>query len=115
MNLVLTMAGRYSRFVDEGYRIPKYLLPWGDKSIMSEIIDHLNQDDFFENIFLIANKRDVIFMPHVKKILKNKGISSKHLILIEDTRGQAETAFHAIREITANIGSIEGGIVFHNI
>ncbi len=115
MNLVLTMAGRYSRFVDEGYRIPKYLLPWGDKSIMSEIIDHLNQDDFFENIFLIANKRDVIFMPHVKKILKNKGISSKHLILIEDTSGQAETAFHAIREITANIGSLEGGIVFHNI
>ena len=25
MDLILTMAGQYSRFIDEGYRIPKYL------------------------------------------------------------------------------------------
>ena len=44
MNLILTMAGRYSRFVNEGYRIPKYLLPWGNKPILSEILYELNKD-----------------------------------------------------------------------
>ena len=28
MNLILTMAGKYSRFKEEGYTIPKFLLPW---------------------------------------------------------------------------------------
>lgn len=29
MDLFLTMAGEYSRFKNEGYQIPKFLLPWG--------------------------------------------------------------------------------------
>ena len=55
MNLIITMAGRYSRFVDEGYKMPKYLLPWGDKSILNEIILELNKHSDFDNIYLIAN------------------------------------------------------------
>ncbi len=115
MNLILTMAGRYSRFVDEGYRIPKYLLPWGSKSILSEIIYNLNKNNAFENIFLIANKRDEIYMPHVRQILKSLNIPTENLFLISDTDGQAETAYEAIKSIKNMFGKINDPIVFHNI
>jgi dTDP-glucose pyrophosphorylase len=115
MNLILTMAGRYSRFVNEGYRIPKYLLPWGNKPILSEILYELNKDGMFKNVFLIANKRDEIYMPHVKDILKSLNIPIENLFLISDTDGQAETAFQAIENIQNKFNEIEGPIVFHNI
>ena len=99
MNLILTMAGKYQRFIDEGYRIPKYLLPWGDKTILHTIIHELNKDKYFENIFLIANKRDEIYMPHVRMINRSLGIPSENLILISDTIGQVHTAYEAISKI----------------
>lgn len=115
MNLIITMAGRYSRFVDEGYRLPKYLLPWGDKSILNEIILQLNKDSDFDKVYLIANKRDEIYMPHVKRIMKSIGISLENLFLIPDTNGQAETANIAITKICDRFGKINGSIVFHNV
>ena len=54
MNLILTMAGRYSRFINEGYKIPKYLLPWGKRSILSEILSIMNHNNTFENIYVIV-------------------------------------------------------------
>jgi len=115
MNLILTMAGRYSRFVNEGYRLPKYLLPWGNKSILNEIILELNSHSDFENIYLIANKRDEVYMPHVNKIIKSIGMPLENLFLISDTNGQAETASKAISEVCDRFGSLNGNIVFHNI
>jgi NDP-sugar pyrophosphorylase family protein len=115
MNLILTMAGRYSRFVNEGYRMPKYLLPWGSKTLLSEIITELDKDHVFRNIFLIANKRDEIYMPHVRQILKSLGKPVENLILISDTSGQAETANNAIINIQNNHGKLIGPIIFHNI
>ena len=115
MNLILTMAGKYSRFLKEGYRIPKYLLPWGNKSILCEIIENLNHENVFKNIYLIANKNDEIFMPHVKDIMQHLNIPLEHLILIKDTTGQAQTARLAIEHIQDSFGKIHGPIVFHNV
>jgi len=115
MNLIMTMAGRYTRFINEGYKLPKYLLPWGNKSILSVIISELNINNDFTNIYLVANKRDEIYMPHVRKILDYLGIPIKNLFLISDTKGQAETAKNAISIIENSTGSLEGNIVFHNI
>jgi len=115
MNLIMTMAGKYSRFINEGYRLPKYLLPWGDKSILSEIITVLNINNNFDNIYLIANKCDEVYMPHVRKIIESIGIPHENLFLVSDTKGQAETAHHAITEICNRFGELKGNIVFHNI
>lgn len=49
---------KYTRFINEGYRIPKYLLPWGEKSILSEILIQMNKNNDFKNIYLITNKQD---------------------------------------------------------
>jgi NDP-sugar pyrophosphorylase family protein len=115
MNLILTMAGRYSRFIDEGYRIPKYLLPWGARSILGEIIFELSKNNNLNNVYLVANKRDEIYMPHVRKTLASLGISTQNLFLISDTDGQAETAYLSIQNIQKKFGEMEGSIIFHNI
>lgn len=114
MNLILTMAGQYLRFIDEGYRIPKYLLPWGARSILGEIIFELNNNNL-NNVYLVANKRDEIYMPHVKQTLVSLGISTQNLFLISDTDGQAETAYLSIQNIQKKFGEIKGPIIFHNI
>ena len=115
MNLILTMAGRYTRFINEGYRIPKYLLPWGDHSILSEIVRELTKAGEFTNIYLVANKRDVIYMPHVRRILKSLDIPEDNLFLISDTSGQTETAYQGIQSIQDKFGEMVGPIIFHNI
>jgi len=113
MNLILTMAGKYTRFVNEGYKLPKYLLPWGRKSIISEIINNINNE--FKNIYLIANKRDEIYMPHLHDILKDLDIPRKNLFLVPDTEGQSETAKVGIDCIIEDFSSLDGPICFHNI
>lgn len=111
MNLILTMAGKYSEFTNAGYKLPKYLLPWGNRSILSEILHELKKSNVFDNIFLIANKSDENYLNHVRKILQAYNIDSNNLILLSNTKGQAETAFSALKEIR----DINGPIVFHNI
>jgi NDP-sugar pyrophosphorylase family protein len=114
MNLILTMAGKYSRFRDEGYTLPKYLLPWGNRSILSEILYQLLGSSVFNQVFLIANKSDNDFLGHVKKIMAHYQIDKRNLIIISDTVGQAQTAFIGLSEIR-KLHKLQGPIVFHNI
>lgn len=109
MILILTMAGHSQRFIDEGYKIPKYLFPWGSRSILWTILDELSSG-FFDT-YLIANLRDQHFMPHVEAIMESRHIPRENLYLINDTSGQAETAYTALELLKyPNIP-----IVFHNI
>lgn len=110
MNLILTAAGKYSRFKEAGYNIPKYLLPIGNRSILSEILHHLAHNPVIENIYLIANYDDKPFFGHVKKIMEAHGISRENLIMMADTKGQAETAYKALKHINP-----KGAVLFHNI
>ena len=119
MDLILTMAGKYSRFAETGYNIPKYLLPFGDRSILSEILNQFRQQkhpgsspprQFGFRVHLVANKSDERFMGHVRRIMSAHGINHDSLILIDDTTGQAETALKAIEIINP-----PGPVLFHNI
>jgi len=115
MNLILTMAGHYQRFLQEGYKIPKYLLPWGDRTILSAILAELNKDQIFQNIFLVANHRDEAYLPHVRAVMKAEGVPSSNLIVTGDTSGQAETAMIGVRELEKVVGEESGPVLFHNI
>ena len=53
----------------------------------------------FNEIFLIGNKSDEMYMPHVRSILKKLNINKENLILINDTPGQLHTAFKALSTI----------------
>lgn len=115
MFLTLTMAGRYQRFTNEGYKMPKYLLPWGDRTVLGVILSELNRDKVFSDIFLVANHRDEAYMPHVRAVLRDHGIKPSNLIMSEDTSGQAETAMIGIKAIEKAHGQSAEPVVFHNI
>lgn len=107
------MAGKYSRFVEEGIKFPKYLLPWGEKNILTEILKQM-QNEAVDKIFLVANKADKLYMPHVRRILKSFDIDPGNLVLIDDTGSQAETAWLGIQEIL-KFDSLVGPFAIHNI
>ena len=115
MILILTMAGRYQRFADEGYKTPKYLLPWGDRVILWSILHELKRGDRFSDVFLIANQRDHNFMPHVRAILDDLDVPRGNLVLINDTKGQAETAALGLAAVEKARPGNAGPIVFHNV
>jgi hypothetical protein len=113
-NLILTMAGKYSRFRNEGYKIPKYLLPWKDGSILNELLHEMHSSSVFDDVFLVANKADSDYAAHIKAVMKHHNISTKNLVWLSDTKGQAETAFLGLQEIGKHT-KLNGSIVFHNI
>lgn len=115
MILILTMAGRQQRFADQGYKTPKYLLPWGDRTILWTILDQLKKDGSFSDVFLVANTRDDAFMPHVRAIMHDRGIDKSNLVLVGDTRGQAETALRGLEAAEKSKKGAAGPIVFHNV
>ena len=88
--LVICMAGLNTRFHDVGFDIPKYLLPWREETIIYEILKQLGT---FDEILLLANKRDVYFMPDLIKTIEPLGLGKDNIHYIGDTNGQAHTAY----------------------
>lgn len=86
------MAGLNTRFHDFGFDIPKYLLPWGDKTIILEILSELTKDYKFNQIILLANKRDIYFKETLLKSIGEIGLDESNIYYINDTNGQAHTA-----------------------
>ena len=88
--LVICMAGLNTRFHDVGFDIPKYLLPWREETIIYEILKQLGT---FDEVLLLANKRDVYFMPDLIKTIEPLGLGKNNIHYIGDTSGQAHTAY----------------------
>lgn len=109
------MAGQYQRFRLEGYKIPKYLLPWGNYSVLATILNELNREKIFDNILLVANHRDDAYFPHVEEIMRTHQIPISNLIISNDTSGQAATAMLGVDQLAKHISDEAGPIIFHNI
>lgn len=92
MALVICMAGLNTRFHDAGFDIPKYLLPWDDGAIITEILKRLTENYKFDEIILLANKRDSYFKKDLIKAIEPLGLSESNIHYIGDTSGQAHTA-----------------------
>ena len=71
MKIVFTMAGNYTRFKPFGARVPKYLLPIGDSTILSNIINEIKVCHAAKDMIFIANRNDQLFYPILKSILIN--------------------------------------------
>ena len=97
--LVICMAGLNTRFHNVGFDTPKYLLPWGKKTIIYEILYQIKKNYAFSNYLLIANKRDRFFKKQLKKEIIKLGIKSNSIHYIDDTNGQAHTTFVATKLI----------------
>lgn len=92
MNLILTMAGKYSRFKLFGSQVPKYLLPLATKTVLMEVIGQYLLSHSTLKIYLIANRSDQLFFPIVRSIMDSFKSSSIEIIYIDDTLSQVETA-----------------------
>mgnify|MGYP003347838335 FL=1 len=89
-SLVICMAGLNTRFHDVGFDIPKYLLPWKNQTIIHEILKQLGT---FDEVLLLANKRDVYFKPQLLATIQPLGLDETNIHYIGDTNGQAHTAY----------------------
>jgi dTDP-glucose pyrophosphorylase len=88
--LIVCMAGLNTRFHDVGFDIPKYLLPWGEETIIHEILKQLGK---FDEVLLLANKRDMYFKKELVDTIEPLGLTEDNIHYIGDTSGQAHTAY----------------------
>jgi dTDP-glucose pyrophosphorylase len=105
------MAGKNTRFHDMGIDVPKYLLPFGNISVLEKILLELLKPGAITNVHLVAHLRDKTFKPELEKIMSSLGLSMQNLYYIGETDGQAETAYLA-SELIHN--REDKPIIFHN-
>ncbi len=111
-SLIITAAGKASRFHDVGYDQPKYLLPWtNSKTILKNIIDELTLSGLFDNLLVIVNKREQFFETKIRSELPNQ-INSE-ILFVRDTMGQAHTALLGIEEMIRT-GLGDEHFIIHN-
>tara|TARA_B100001245_G_C22764711_1_gene369893 strand:- start:55 stop:813 length:759 start_codon:yes stop_codon:yes gene_type:complete len=115
--IVLCLAGLGQRFLDGGYKTPKFLLLNNDKktTVLELIVKNflLSGNDKF---FLILNKRHEKWKKTILNIERKLNVNF-HLNFISDTRGQAETAYIATQILNQNFSNNEMSntpIAFHN-
>ena len=47
MDVLITLAGQSKRFYKAGYKKPKFLLPIGNSTVISEVIKKFDDNDTF--------------------------------------------------------------------
>ncbi|MDH2050043.1 glycosyltransferase family 2 protein [Achromobacter marplatensis] len=96
---LITMAGLSSRFFSAGYTVPKYQLKIGQATVFELSVRsferYFNTDKF---VFVV---RDIFDTPKfVRAECEKMAISQYEVIVLnEETRGQAETAFLALEQL----------------
>jgi len=86
------MAGKSSRFFNEGYDIPKYMLPLnGNSNVFKESVKSF-QNYFKTDFFLFITRSDFEVKDFVEKECNFLGIKNFEIVSLDnDTRGQADT------------------------
>lgn len=102
--VVLCMAGRYRRFRDAGYTLPKFLLPARGEPVLAHVIAALGAD----RPTLVCNLADREHEEAIARI-----VPDADRIWVGDTSGQAETAAIGARHLIDR--GVDGPVLFHNI
>jgi NDP-sugar pyrophosphorylase family protein len=97
--LVLPMAGKGSRFADEGYELPKPLLDVGDKPMIFQAVNCLPKSN--DNVFICLE--DHINNFNVGEELIDKYPNTKIISINETTEGQACTCEIGINQTKLNL------------
>ena len=115
MNIVLTMAGKYSRFKLFANQVPKYLLPLGKNTILWHVINELRCAAPELKFYLVANKEDRDFFPILESTINDFSIDTENLIYIGDTESQLKTALTIGENPLVKKIELMSPIVFANI
>lgn len=75
MDVIITLAGKSIRFKNQGYKLPKFLLPIGKSLVIEQV---LNLFDDKDNFHLIVNKKQLKenknLKYHLSKLKKNVSV-----------------------------------------
>ena len=97
--LILPMAGKGSRFTEEGYNLPKPLLDVDGLPMILQAVDCLPESD--NNVFICL--QDHIDDFGIDKTLKNHFLNTEVISINETTEGQACTCEIGIEETNINL------------
>lgn len=98
---IIPMAGKSSRFFNQGYTVPKYMLKLGKNSTVFEeslkSFENYFETDFF--VFLCRSEESIIDFINIK--CTKLGISSFKIIPIAfETDGQADTVNIGLKKLS---------------
>lgn len=69
MNIIITMAGKSQRFKDCGYKIPKYMLSLGKKTIIENLVNCFSAEDTYHFIISKSQLDEVDNLRNSLKVL----------------------------------------------
>ena len=92
MNIVITCAGKSNRFKKEGINTPKFLLPLGNRTVISNILDTYDDND---NFHLVLTNKQLAQNPSLKSYLKNLKRNIYLNIIKEHNLGPSYSAIQA--------------------
>ena len=99
-NLLIPIAGKGSRFVEQGYTIPKQLITAQNKQCLDWSLESFKIEDF-NLIFIIREEHKVNYS--LDKVLISKyGPETKVVVLDSMTRGSVESCLYAEEYIDNN-------------
>lgn len=100
--IVIPMAGLSSRFFKAGYKQPKYMLEAHGKSLFQHSVESFKK--YFDTEKFLFVVRDVFgTYEFVENEIHKMGIQSYQIfVLDEETKGQAETVFLALKELDSD-------------
>ena len=96
INVVLCLAGKGRRFIDAGINQPKFLLKNNENESILELILNNLLKSRIKKIFLLLNKRHLNYEAEIREITSKYERIKSEIFFINDTNGQAETAFIGI-------------------
>lgn len=95
MNVIITMAGRGSRFTKAGYQQPKHEIMAGERSLFAWSMRSLEQ--FYDEHFIFIVRNGSYSEAHLIEEIQTLGIQSYFIMeLAEMTRGQADTVMQVV-------------------
>lgn len=99
---IIPMAGLSSRFFTEGYKVPKYQLMLGQKTVFSWSVSSFEK--YFQTDIFVFIYRDVFDTKNfLEQEIKKIGIKNYELVcLTEETMGQADTVYKGLSKIPYN-------------
>ncbi|MGL9727571.1 glycosyltransferase family 2 protein [Enterococcus sp. DIV0756] len=109
MNVIITMAGRGSRFTKAGYKQPKHEIMAGERNLFAWSMRSLEQ--FYDENFIFIVRKGSYSEANLIEEIRKLGIQSYFIMeLAEMTRGQADTVMQV-----ADMLSDEEDILIYNI
>jgi NDP-sugar pyrophosphorylase family protein len=111
------MAGRGSRYANEGYTTPKPLIEINGKPMLYHAFQSVKDVQYYKVIFIALKEHELIY--GVSKIIKEQIVTDFELILLDDvTEGQlctVLTASHFFKENQAILIAASDSLIESNI